>query len=68
VEGEERPRGPNGWVPPVIEREREGREWWALQLFGPIGPNGRLGLGFLDFFSFLLFSFLFKNINRYIFK
>jgi hypothetical protein len=61
-EGEEEgPRGPDGWVPLVIERG----EGMVGATAGPNGPNGRLGLGFLGF-SF--FSFLFKNINKYIFK
>jgi hypothetical protein len=61
-EGEgEGPRGPDGWVLPIIERG----EWGRMAAVGPIGPNGRLGLGFLGFF---FFSFLFKNINKYVFK
>jgi hypothetical protein len=47
----------------VRERGGEmGAHGWAL-----VGRFGRLGLGF-SFFSFFFFSFLFKNINKYIFK
>jgi hypothetical protein len=56
-EGEERP-----WrAPPVSERE-EGEKGLAD------GPNGRLGFRVFIFFFFLFFSFIFKNINKYIFK
>jgi hypothetical protein len=39
---------------------REGRGKRPVAAVGPSGPNGRLRFSF--------FSFLFKNINKYIFK
>jgi hypothetical protein len=58
-EGEERRGEGPGWAPPGGEREGKwGAADWALV--------GRLGLGFLSLF-FLFFSFLLKNINKYIF-
>jgi hypothetical protein len=56
VAGKER-RGGRGWAPRV--RERGGRGWGAAGPLGPIGPVSVRVSGF--------FSFLFKNINKYIF-
>jgi hypothetical protein len=62
---EERDRG---WAPPI--REREGGGWGVADRLGLSGPKWPTRLGFLSLFlfAFLLFSFLFKNINKYIFK
>jgi hypothetical protein len=54
------------WAPPAIERERGGcGRGWSV---GPWWAEMAGRLGFLSFFLFLFFSFLFKNINKYIFK
>jgi hypothetical protein len=62
-EGEERP----GRAPCAIERKRGGGGrpvGWA-----PNGPNStRVRVFRICSFLFLFFSFLFKNINKYIFK
>jgi hypothetical protein len=65
-EGEEREKreGP-GWGPPVRERGRGVRARDRLVLSGPKWPTR---LGFCPFFFFVFFSFLFKNINKYILK
>jgi hypothetical protein len=60
-EGEE--RGP-GWTPPGGEREGRGN---GARPTGPL-VGRQLGLGFVSFLFFISFSFLFKNINKYIFK
>jgi hypothetical protein len=51
----------HGWAPLVSERERRDGGAWLMGLSGPVRFR-------FSFFSFFLFFYSIKNINKYIFK